>query len=69
MRPVTFIDTSAIVAVLTKEADAAEIVARIDRAAQRITAPHVRLDSVMVLANRLDIEPLAVAPTRSIIHE
>ncbi len=64
----TFIDTSAIVSVVTKEADAAEIVARIDRAAQRITAPHVRLESVMVLSNRLDIEPFAVAPIRSIIH-
>lgn len=57
-----FIDTSAIVAVLNKEADATEIVARIDRATQRITAPHVKLESVMVLANRLDIEPLAMAP-------
>ncbi len=52
-----FVDTSAVVAILKREDGAELLVERIDQADQRITAPHVRLESVMVLASRFDRDP------------
>ncbi len=57
-----FIDTSAIVALLTREPAAEIMPGRVDAAERRITAPHVRLESAMVPATRLGLDPQAVAP-------
>jgi ribonuclease VapC len=58
-----FIDTSAVVAILCGEAPADRLSDLIGRADARITAPHVRLESVMVLASRLDLDPAIVQRT------
>jgi ribonuclease VapC len=52
-----FVDTSAVVAILKREEGAELLVERIDQADRCITAPHVRLESVMVLASRFDRDP------------
>ena len=50
-----FVDTSAIVAILCGEDDAAELARRLAAAERRFTSPVVRLEACMVLASRLDI--------------
>lgn len=52
-----FIDTSAIIALLTGEEKAHEIAAALETAQTRITTPLVRLETAVVLAARLDITP------------
>jgi ribonuclease VapC len=52
-----FLDTSAIVAILCGEPDAAELAQRIAAAERRFTSPVVRLEACMVLASRLDMTP------------
>jgi ribonuclease VapC len=52
-----FIDTSAIVAILCGETDAAELAQRLAAAERRFTSPVVRLEACMVLAARLDMTP------------
>lgn len=52
-----FIDTSAIIALLTAEDKANEIAAALEAAETRITSPLVRLETAVVLATRLDITP------------
>ena len=55
-----FIDTSAFVAILACEPDAAAFAGAIATAKTRTTAPHVRLEACMVLATRLGREPADV---------
>jgi ribonuclease VapC len=55
-----FIDTSAIIAVLTGEPKSAEISAAIDNAKERYTTPLTRLETAVVLAKKLDMTPLSV---------
>ncbi len=52
-----FLDTSAIVAILCGEPDAAELAQRIAAAERRLTSPVVRLEACMVLASQLDMAP------------
>jgi ribonuclease VapC len=52
-----FVDTSAIVAILCGEDDAAELPRRLAAAERRFTSPVIRLEACMVLASRLDITP------------
>lgn len=52
-----FVDTSAIVAILCGESDAAELAQRLAAAERRFTSPVVRLEACMVLASRLDMAP------------
>ncbi len=52
-----FVDTSAIVAILCGEPDAAELAQRLAVAERRFTSPVVRLEACMVLSSRLDITP------------
>ncbi|MBY0611899.1 MAG: type II toxin-antitoxin system VapC family toxin [Beijerinckiaceae bacterium] len=52
-----FIDTSAIIAVLLKEPEAGRISRAIERVANCLTSPHVRLETCMVLTTRLDVSP------------
>jgi ribonuclease VapC len=52
-----FVDTSAIVAILCGEPDAAEFARSLSGASRRLTSPVVRLETCMVLASRLDISP------------
>lgn len=54
-----FIDSSAIVAILSQETDAAELAGRIEAGAC-ITSALVILESVMRLATKLRIDPLTV---------
>ncbi|WP_430912191.1 type II toxin-antitoxin system VapC family toxin [Methylobacterium sp. sgz302541] len=55
-----FIDTSAFVAILCKEPEAGIFATCIERAKRRCTSPMVRLETCMVLADRLDRDPLDV---------
>jgi ribonuclease VapC len=55
-----FIDTSAFVAIFCKEPEAGLFAARIERADQRRTSPMVRLETCIVLASRLDRDPVDV---------
>jgi ribonuclease VapC len=55
-----FIDTSAIVAILCQEPEAADFATCIERAGRRRTSPLVRLESCIVLASRLDRDPVDV---------
>jgi len=57
---VIFIDTSVFVAIIAAEPDADVFAYAIERAPLRITAPHVRLESCMVLSTRLRSQPQAV---------
>ena len=50
-----FVDTSAIVAILTEEPEADELALRLSKASRRYTSPVVRLEASVVLATRLDI--------------
>jgi ribonuclease VapC len=52
-----FLDTSAIVAIICGEPDAAELAVRLSDAPRRFTSPVVRLEASIVLASRLDISP------------
>jgi ribonuclease VapC len=52
-----FLDTSAIVAILCDEPDAAELAQRIAAAERRFTSSVVRLEACMVLASQLDMAP------------
>lgn len=52
-----FIDTSAFVAIFCKEPEAEIFATCIERADQRRTSPLVRLETCIVLANRLDRDP------------
>jgi ribonuclease VapC len=52
-----FVDTSAIVAIICGESDAAELAQRLAAADRRFTSPVVWLEACMVLASRLDIAP------------
>jgi ribonuclease VapC len=51
-----FIDTSAVVAILTGEPEADRFLDLLARDGEKITAPHVRLESVMLLARTLGLE-------------
>lgn len=55
-----FIDTSAVVAILSKEEDAASLADRIEAAPLRMTSALVVLESVMRLSTKLAREPIAV---------
>ncbi|MEH3147502.1 MAG: type II toxin-antitoxin system VapC family toxin [Methylobacterium frigidaeris] len=55
-----FIDTSAVVAILADEPDAAAFLARIEAAGRRETGPHVRLEATISLARILGL-PISVA--------
>jgi ribonuclease VapC len=57
MGPIIFVDTSAIVAIICGESDAAELAEQLAGAARRFTSPIVRLETSMVLATKLDISP------------
>jgi len=52
-----FIDTSVVVAILAKAADAADLVAKISDAKYLTTSGLVRLEAVMRLSTMLDIPP------------
>lgn len=56
-----FVDTSAIVAIIAGEPDAAALADRLAKAARRFTSPVVRLETTMVLASRLDLAPSQAA--------
>ena len=58
MGPVTFIDTSAIVAILLGEAEARALTAKAESAGACLTSSAVRLETCMVLASRRDVSPL-----------
>lgn len=51
-----FVDTSAVVAILAAEPDADRFIDRLAESAGAITAPHVRLESSMILARALGLE-------------
>jgi ribonuclease VapC len=53
-----FIDTSAFIALLTDEPEAADLAAALNRARRRVTSPMVRLETAAALSTRLDISPL-----------
>lgn len=55
-----FIDTSAIIAILSNEEDATELAERIEAAPVRITSALVFLEATMRLSTKLAIDPLAV---------
>jgi ribonuclease VapC len=55
--PVTFIDTSVFVAILTSEPDRGRFEIEIEGAERRMTSSIVRLETAMVLASRIDISP------------
>ena len=52
-----FVDTSAIIAILTGEPDADELADRLELSSQRYVSPAVRLECCMVLARRRDVPP------------
>lgn len=53
----TFVDTSAVVAILLGEDDAASLLATLASASGRIISPAVRLETCMVIATRRDLSP------------
>ena len=55
-----FIDTSAIIAILTSEPDAAALVTRMERAPLRVTSALVLLESAMRLSSILNVDPRVV---------
>lgn len=55
-----FIDTSVIVAILSGEEDAPELIRRIEGAEVRVTSALVVLEAAMRLSTKLAIEPLEV---------
>lgn len=52
-----FVDTSVLIAILSSEEDAADWIARLDRAHSPFTSPLVVLETVMRLASKFRIEP------------
>jgi len=52
-----FVDTSAVVAILAAEADAATLAAKIDAEPERISAAHVILEASMRLATLVGLPP------------
>ncbi len=54
-----FIDTSAVIAIIAAEADAAPLAAKIAAERERICAPHVILEAAMRLATILGLAPTA----------
>ena len=52
-----FIDTSAVIAILAREPDAADFAEKIAQAARPISAGHVLLEASMRLASMLRVEP------------
>lgn len=52
-----FIDTSAFVAIIAGEAEAARLARAIEAAERRVTSPLVRLEAAMVLSTRLGKPP------------
>lgn len=58
MGPVTFIDTSAIVAILLGEPEAGTLTSKAESTEPCLTSSAVRLETCMVLASRRDISPL-----------
>ena len=55
-----FIDTSAIIAILTSESDAAVLAAKMERAPLRVTSTLVLLESTMRLSTILNVDPRVV---------
>lgn len=55
-----FVDSSVIVAILSREADAPDLARRLENAAPHITSPLVVLESAMRLSTKLDMDPAAV---------
>lgn len=55
-----FVDTSAVVAILAREPDAASLSEALGAAQSRLTSPLVRLEACMVLATKLDMPPSEV---------
>jgi ribonuclease VapC len=55
--PVTFVDTSAIVAILSGDPDADELADALESSSHRYVSPAVRLECCMVLARRRDVLP------------
>jgi len=55
-----FVDTSAVISILSGEADSAELARRIEEAPGNITSALVVLEAVMRLSTKLAIEPLEV---------
>ncbi|MCM0020815.1 MAG: type II toxin-antitoxin system VapC family toxin [Tagaea sp.] len=64
-----FIDSSALVALLTKERDHQRIAIAIERAKVRRTTPLVRLEAAMVLSTRLNVEPQAADAAITAVFE
>jgi ribonuclease VapC len=56
---VIFLDTSAVVAMLAREADGPSLADKLEAADERITAGHVILESVMRLSSLFHISPSA----------
>lgn len=50
-----FVDTSALIAILAGEADAAALVARLQRARQRLTSPYAVYETAIALSRILDL--------------
>lgn len=61
-----FVDTSAIVAIICGEAEADSLSDRIEAAVQPFTSPLVRLEACLVLASKLNRDPLDVETTLDI---
>lgn len=55
-----FVDSSAVVAILSREPDAPELARRLEEASPRMTSALVILESAMRLASKLDMEPTVV---------
>jgi ribonuclease VapC len=51
-----FVDTSAVVAILTDEPEGDRLLDLLAQGHEKITAPHVRLESAMILARNLGLE-------------
>lgn len=64
-----FVDTSAVVAILSGEEDVALWVERIESAQVRITSPLVVLEAAMRLSTKLAIDPMEVAETIGLFLE
>lgn len=58
MGAVTFVDTSAIIAILLGEGDGHVLLEKVESAKRRLTSSAVRLETCMVLAGRRDVTPL-----------
>jgi ribonuclease VapC len=65
-----FVDTSAVVAILSEEGDAADLARRIEEAPASITSALVVLEAVMRLSTKLAIDPIDVeAAVSEFLHE